>query len=33
MPVYPAGMMVPPFVDSLAIRFTACLDQALEKLS
>ena len=32
LPVYPAGMMVPPFVDTLAIKFTACLDEAFAKL-
>ncbi len=32
LPVYPAGMMVPPFVDALTIKFTTCLDKALAKL-
>ena len=32
MPVYPAGMMVPPFVDALAIKFASRLREELNNL-
>ena len=32
LPVYPAGMLVEPFVGLLAEKLRECMDKALEKL-